>query len=105
MSIKCLLCLCFSPVFVKGEGIKNLVLTTPKHHTLTLCSIECVLNSEQDSMVGFDCQRGQGPSFLTAMLRGGTGNEVERKERGIGEYGREEGRERNMGIWKRGGKR
>ena len=55
-------------------------------------------------MVGSDCQRGQAPSFLTTMLRGGTGNEVERKERGIGEYGREEGRERNMGIWQSGGK-
>ena len=42
------------------------------------------------AVVGSDCQRGQGPSFLTTMLRGGTGNEVEREERG---------------IWKRGGKR
>ena len=28
-----------------------------------------------------------------------------RGERGILEYGREEGRDRNMGIWQRGGKR
>ena len=31
--------------------------------------------------------------------------EERREERGIGEYGREEGRQRNREIWKRGGKR
>ena len=30
---------------------------------------------------------------------------VMREERGIWEYGREERRERNIGIWQRGGKR
>ena len=51
------------------------------------------------AVVGSDCQRGQAPSFLTTMFRGGTGNKGENEDR---KYGNMEERREDRGkkIWK-----